>query len=125
MVVDDKPFLILGAELQNSSMTSADYMKTTWPKLQDMNINTVLGCVTWEMIEPSEGKFEFAELDKVIQDARDLDLHLILLWFGAFKNGMEASPPQGSEANLVNRQIDVCSILGQERCKTLPTSQVA
>lgn len=88
MVVGGEPFLILGAELQNSSMTSADYMKTIWPKLKDMYINTVLGCVTWEMIEPIEGKFDFTELDKVIQDARDHDLHLILLWFGAFKNGM-------------------------------------
>lgn len=91
MVVDGKPFLILGAELQNSSMTSADYMRSIWPKLKDMNINTVLGCVTWEMIEPSEGKFDFTELDKVIQDARDHDLHLILLWFGAFKNGIYGS----------------------------------
>lgn len=91
MVVDGKPFLILGAELQNSSMTSADYMKTIWPKLKEMNINTVLGCVTWEMIEPSEGKFDFAELDKVIRDARDHGLRLILLWFGAFKNGMTIS----------------------------------
>jgi len=91
MVVNGKPFLMLGAELQNSSMTSADYMKATWPKLKAMNINTILGCVTWEMIEPNEGNFDFAELDEVIYDARDHDLHLILLWFGSFKNGQPTS----------------------------------
>ena len=85
--VDGKPYLILGAELQNSSMSSAEYMQPIWPKLVDMNINTVLGNVTWEQIEPVEGKFDFDELDLVIKDARAHDLRLVLLWFGSFKNG--------------------------------------
>lgn len=75
------------AELRNSSMTSAEYMDTVWQKLADASINTVLGCVTWEMIEPVEGTFEFEELDKVILGARKHGLHLVLLWFGSFKNG--------------------------------------
>lgn len=52
-----------------------------------MNINTVLGCVTWEDIEPDEGNFDFAVLDGVIESARAHGLHLVLLWFGSFKNG--------------------------------------
>jgi len=52
-----------------------------------MNINTVLGCVTWEDIEPDEGNFDFAVLDGVIERARAHGLHLVLLWFGSFKNG--------------------------------------
>lgn len=87
LIVNGKPFLILGAELQNSSMTSAEYMDTVWHKLDKMNVNTVLGCVTWEDIEPVEGEFDFSELDKIIQGARRYGLHLILLWFGSFKNG--------------------------------------
>lgn len=47
-----------------------------------MNINTVLGAVTWEAIEPEEGKFDFEDLDKCVQDARKFGLRLILLWFG-------------------------------------------
>lgn len=86
--VDGKPYLILGAELQNSSMSSAEYMKPIWPRLVDMNINTVLGNVTWEQIEPEEGRFDFHELDLVVDDARASGLRLILLWFGSFKNGM-------------------------------------
>ena len=126
MVVNGKPFLMLGAELQNSSMTSADYMKATWPKLKAMNINTILGCVTWEMIEPNEGNFDFAELDEVIYDARDHDLHLILLWFGSFKNGQPLSlyiSPEDINTDLANRQIYIRPILGEKGCKTLPTSQ--
>ena len=87
LIVNGKPFLMLGAELQNSSMTSAAYMNTVWQKLVDTNINTVLGCVTWEDIEPVEGNFEFSELDQVIEGARAHGLHLVLLWFGSFKNG--------------------------------------
>ena len=87
LVVHGQPFLMLGAELQNSSLTSAEYMDTVWPKMTATNINTVLGCVTWEMIEPREGYFDFEELDKVILGARKHNIHLILLWFGSFKNG--------------------------------------
>jgi GH35 family endo-1,4-beta-xylanase len=91
LIVNGIPFLMLGAELQNSSMTSADYMDKVWQKLVDTNINTVLGCVTWEDIEPVEEKFDFSELDRVVEGARRHDLHLVLLWFGSFKNG-EFSP---------------------------------
>ena len=87
LIVNSKPFLMLGAELQNSSMTSAAYMNTVWKKLTDTHINTVLGCVTWEDVEPVEGQFDFVQLDQVILGAREHGLHLVLLWFGSFKNG--------------------------------------
>jgi beta-galactosidase GanA len=87
LIVDGEPYLILGAELQNSSMSSAEYMAPIWPRLQKMNINTVLGNVTWEQIEPEEGKFDFGQLDLAIEDARKYGFRLILLWFGSFKNG--------------------------------------
>jgi Beta-galactosidase len=87
LIVDGKPFLMLAGELQNSSLTSAEYMNTVWQKLADTNINTILGCITWEDIEPVEGEFDFTELDKVIRDARSHGIHLVLLWFGSFKNG--------------------------------------
>jgi GH35 family endo-1,4-beta-xylanase len=88
LMVGGKPFLILGGELQNSSLTSATYMREQWSKLKEANINTILGCVPWEIIEPTEGQFDFTELDQIIQDARSHGLRLILLWFGAFKNGL-------------------------------------
>lgn len=88
LVVDGRPFLALAAELQNSSMTSGVFMDPVWQKMVDTNINTVLGCVTWEDIEPVEDQFNFAELDKAILGARKHGLHLVLLWFGSFKNGV-------------------------------------
>jgi len=89
LIVHGKPFLMLAAELQNSALSSAEYMRTiAYPRVVGMNVNTVLGSVTWEMIEPEEGAFDFSELDKVIADARTFGLKLVLLWFGSFKNGM-------------------------------------
>jgi beta-galactosidase GanA len=91
LVVQGRPFLIRGAELQNSSFTSAKFMREIWPSLVDINLNTVLGCVTWEMIEPEEGRFDFSEIEQIIRDARHVGLKLILLWFGAWKNGLYIS----------------------------------
>lgn len=103
LVVNGRPFLVLGAELQNSSMSSAAYMEPIWPRLVAANINTVLGCVTWEMIEPEEGRFDFEELDKVILAARQNKLRLIILWFGSFKNG--ASFPMEQRCEVSARQV--------------------
>lgn len=80
------PFLILGGELQNSSLTSAGYVDNVWQKMADSNYNILLRCVCWENIESVEGQFDFKELEKVILGARKHGLHLILLWFGLFKN---------------------------------------
>lgn len=93
LVVNGEPFLMLAAELHNSSLSNAEYMDTVWPEAQKANINTLLGSVTWEMIEPEEGKFDFRELDKVLQGARRYDMHIVLLWFGSFKNALSTYAP--------------------------------
>jgi hypothetical protein len=99
LVVNGRPFLMLAGELQNSSLTSSEYMDTAWQKLVDTHYNTILGCVTWEMIEPVEGQFSFEELDKVILGARKHGLRLVLLWFGSFKNGISTYVPTWVKTN--------------------------
>jgi hypothetical protein len=42
LIVDGKPFIILGGELGNSSATTPQYMQPIWSKLKTMNLNTVL-----------------------------------------------------------------------------------
>jgi hypothetical protein len=74
-------------ELQNSSMSSVQYMDTVWQNIQEMNVNTILGSVTWEDIEPQENQFDFNNLDGVLSAARLHGFRIILLWFGSFKNG--------------------------------------
>ena len=93
LIVDGKPFLILGGELGNSSATSADYMRPHWPRLKAMNLNTVLAPVSWELIEPNEGKFDWTSVDELLRDARAQDLKLVILWFGAWKNSMSTYVP--------------------------------
>ena len=93
LVVDGKPFLILGGELGNSSASSPAYLKPQWPRLEAMNLNTVLAPVYWELIEPREGTFDWASLDTMLDEARANDLKLVLLWFGAWKNSMSTYVP--------------------------------
>ena len=93
LVVDGKPFLILGGELGNSSTSSAEYMKPHWPRLQAMHLNTVLAPVYWELIEPASGKFDWSSVDAMLRDARASHLKLVLLWFGAWKNSMSTYVP--------------------------------
>ena len=66
LLVDGKPFLILGGELGNSSASSAEYMQPHWPRLKAMHLNTVLAPVCWELIEPAEGKFDWSSVDVML-----------------------------------------------------------
>ena len=93
LIVDGKPFLIRGGELGNSSFTSLEYMASVWPKLRAMNLNTLLVPVYWELIEPEEGRFDWALLDELMQAARERDFRLVLLWFASYKNSMSSHVP--------------------------------
>lgn len=93
LVVDGKPFLVLGGELTNSAASSADYLSTTWPTLKSAGLNTVIAPVEWDQIEPQQGHFDFSVTDAVIKQARQNNMHLVLLWFGAWKNSMSTYVP--------------------------------
>ncbi|KAL2831636.1 glycoside hydrolase superfamily [Aspergillus pseudoustus] len=93
LMVQDKPTLLLPGELHNSSLSSPKYMSTVWPAMKAQHINTLLGSVTWEMIEPVEGAFDFSSLTQIILDARKHGIYLVLLWFGSYKNGISTYAP--------------------------------
>ncbi len=99
LVVDGRPFLILGGELHNSSSSSLDYMRPIWPRLTALHMNTVLAPVSWELIEPEEGRFDFALVDGLIHDTRSNNLRLVFLWFGSWKNGVSTYVPAWVKAD--------------------------
>ena len=116
LIVDGKPFLILGAELNNSSASSMEYMRPLWPRIAATNLNTVLATVSWELLEPEEGRFDFSLVDGLIQDARRHNLRLILLWFGSWKNGKSTYQPVWVKTNQQRFPI-----IQDEKGKGLPT----
>lgn len=93
LIVDGKPFLILGGELGNSSASSVQDIERIFPKLQRMGLNTVLVPAYWDLTEPTEGHFDFTLTDKVLQQARRNNLKVVFLWFGAWKNSMSCYAP--------------------------------
>ncbi len=99
LVVDGQPFLILGGELGNSSATCADDIDRLFPRLRRMGLNTVLVPAYWEMTEPAEGAFDFTLTDHVLSAARANDLHVVFLWFGAWKNSMSCYAPAWFKAD--------------------------
>ena len=94
LIVDGRPFLILGGELLNSSSSSLSYMQPIWPKLTAMHLNTVVAPVAWETIELQEGKFNFTVVDGLISAAHEHDLRLVILWFGSWKNTYSSYVPE-------------------------------
>ncbi len=87
LMVHEKPFLMLAAELHNSSSSSMDYMRSVWGKLKDFHLNSLIATVSWELFEPEEGKFDYLLVDSLIMNARKHNLKLALIWFGSWKNG--------------------------------------
>ena len=93
LLVESKPFLMLGAQINNSS-SWASSLPHVWPALEAMHANTVEAPVYWEQMEPEQGKFDFSSVDQLVTGAREHKLRLVLLWFGTWKNGQAHYVPE-------------------------------
>jgi beta-galactosidase GanA len=91
--VDDKPFLALGGELGNSTASDLGVLERALARCQRMHLNTVMLPVYWDLIEPSEGEFNFTLVEGAIDLAREHNLRLVPLWFGTWKNSMSCYAP--------------------------------
>src|SRR3954470_13187110 len=85
LMVDGAPFLMLGAQANNSSNYPA-MLPAVWPVIHQLHANTLEIPVAWEQVEPVEGNFDFSWVDALLREARENHVRLVLLWFGTWKN---------------------------------------
>jgi hypothetical protein len=123
LMIDRQPFLILGGELGNSSASNMEYLKPYWHRFREMNLNTVIVPVYWELMEPEEGRFDFTLVDGLLDEAGKYDLKLVLLWFGTWKNSMSCYTPAWMKTNpgrfprtadSAGRSQEIFSVFGKE-----------
>src|ERR1700728_4476430 len=86
LLVDGKPFLVLGGQIHNSSAWPSE-LPQVWKSMAALHANTIEAPVYWEQFEAEPGKFDFSNVDAIVEGARAHDLHIVVLWFGTWKNG--------------------------------------
>lgn len=124
LMVDGAPFLVLGAQANNSSNYPAA-LPMVWPAIEQMHANTLEIPVAWEQIEPEEGRFNFSYVDTLIEQAREHDVRLILLWFATWKNTSPYYAPAWVKLNnerfprMINREGRVHYALSPHSEETL------
>jgi hypothetical protein len=87
LIVDGKPFLVLGAEPPTSGPSNLEYLRYMLQVQADTHQNTSAIAVGWNWIEPQQGKYDFRIPDAMIEDARTIGQRIVLVWFGSWKNG--------------------------------------
>lgn len=100
LLVDGKPFLMLGGQAHNSSAWPG-MMPQVWKAVEIMHLNTLEVPVYWEQIEAQPGKFDFSIVDTLLIQARKHKVHLVLLWFATWKNGSNHYMPEWMKRDAV------------------------
>jgi beta-galactosidase GanA len=93
LMVDGGPYLILGAQVNNSSAWPSMLPKV-WPTVEAMGINTLEAPIYWEQFEPQKGHYDTTVVHALLEQARAHHVYLVLLWFGLFKNGSGHYTPE-------------------------------
>src|ERR1051325_906481 len=93
LLVDGQPYLMLGGQVHNSSAWPSE-LPAVWKSLAELHANTVEAPIYWEQMEPQPGKFNWNNVDAILNGAREHNLHVVLLWFGTWKNGNMHYVPQ-------------------------------
>ena len=86
LLVEGRPYLILGGQIHNSSGWPSE-LPQVWQSMAALHANTVEAPVYWEQFEPQQGRFDYTNVDQIVEGARAHNLHVVLLWFGTWKNG--------------------------------------
>ena len=100
LLVDGKPMILLAGEVHNSSTSSLEYMEDVWTHGKKLGMNCLLLPITWELLEPEEGHFDFTLVDGLIGQARAHDMKIVFLWFGTWKNAQSTYAPEWVKRDL-------------------------
>jgi beta-galactosidase GanA len=100
LFVDGQPYLMLGAQIHNSSAWPA-MLPQVWDAVKFIHANTVEAPIYWEQLEPKPGQFDFTNIDTLVQQARENNVRLVLLWFGTWKNGAMHYTPEWIKTDTV------------------------
>lgn len=134
LIVDGQPWLIRGGEVANTASSSLPYMETVWPRLTQLNLNTVLVAVAWAWVEPVEGKFDFTLVDGLLAGARRNHQRIVFLWFGSWKNGISSFAPAWVKADQARfprvriasgHSVEILTPLSAEACAADTRAYVA
>jgi hypothetical protein len=93
LFVDGAPYLMLGAQVHNSS-TWPSMFPQIWPAMEFLNVNTVEIPIYWEQFEAQPGHYDYSMVDTLLKEGREHHVHLVLLWFGTWKNGSQHYMPE-------------------------------
>ncbi len=86
-------FFTIGGQVHNSSSCTPESMKKAWDAAKKAGLNTIAAPVYWSLLEPEEGKYDYRQIEMLLQGAQEHEIHLIVLWFGSWKNGTSQYVP--------------------------------
>src|ERR1700761_2287029 len=76
LLVDGKPFLVLGGQIHNSSAWPSE-LPQVWKSMAALHANTIEAPVYWEQFEAQDGHFDYSDVDAVVEGARAHDLRVV------------------------------------------------
>lgn len=100
LMVKGNPFIALAGEVHNSDSSSPAYMEHIWDVADELGMNTLLLPVSWEIVEPEEGIFDFTIPQELVNQARKRQKKIIFLWFGSWKNAEMMYAPEWVKKDL-------------------------
>lgn len=89
IVVCGEPRLILYGETLEEVMThpaDVPYYGDQFDKWRRQGLNTVGAILQWNAFESRKDQYEYAMIDGLIEAAKERNMHLIIVWFGTWRN---------------------------------------
>ena len=98
LVVDGRPFIVLGAQWDYRLVRDRAHRKSLFPLAKKINCNTAFIPIFWEQIEPARDIYDFHAVEEILAEARGHGLRLVLLWFGSNREGSCGHGPRQADA---------------------------